>query len=375
MPMSRDFIDACKATGVQQMQAHPAVLTAAMVLWLGVAAICASGSQKAAEPWAAPRVPPAPRESAAAGGVHLTIAVPSKIVTGDAVELNLLVENRGGQKFCYPELVPSWLVFPQTWCWGPEGRSPTGLLRYVGGGYRTAHFTSLVAANVAPGQNAVTMPLLLSQIFDLTLPGEYQAQLAGMGMISNVVTFRVLAPQDKPQGPAIRLLASQTPKGVVWGKTQGDVQMAADVKNDPGLAEPIARVQILFRCAGPQAAPLSLTGNPHVDFAQREMVGPYRTKSKFIAQAIAGKPVPLTAYGKLLAKQRQQHLPAAQTYTLKPGVVYAYWRPLVLNREFDLSVYGPYRFSLSLHGTTLNTAPSVIYVGVQSRSYKGFKIP
>ncbi len=38
----------------------------------------------------------------------------------------------------------------------------------------------------------------LSHIFDLSVLGKYEAQLAGMGMVSNVIKFQVLPPDDRP---------------------------------------------------------------------------------------------------------------------------------------------------------------------------------
>ena len=44
------------------------------------------------------------------------------------------------------------------------------------------------------------------------------------------------------------------------------------------------------------------------------------------------------------------------TYSLKPGIIYIYRKPLAIAREFDLSVYGLYHFSTQLRGTPLRTA-------------------
>lgn len=243
------------------------------------------------------------------------------------------------------------------------------MLRFVRNGYRRVLVGSAVRINIGPGHSYALSPIDFSHIFDLTTPGKYEAQLAGMGMISNVIKFRVLPPKDKPDGSAIEFFALKAPKQAAWGSPHNGVQMAAYIKNNPGIADPVAQVRILFRCAGKHAAAISLTGNPNVDFAQRDMIGPFHT-----IKAIDGKPVPLTAYGKLLAGQHNQP-PPAKAYTLKPGMIYSYWRPLVLNREFDLSVYGPYQFSTTLHGATLETASDIIYVGVQARFYKHFKMP
>ena len=334
-----------------------------------VAAVCCMGLA-AALPWAAPRCPPVPMKAKAAHGVNLSISGPYRAALLGPVNFRVTVTNHGKRVLSLSEGDPIWLQFPGTWCWGPGTFRPTRFLREVGGGYRLPHalFAS-IEESVPPGGRCVLGLLDFSHIFDLSVPGKYEAQLAGMGMVSNLIKFRVLPPKNRPDGPAIDFFSSKTPKQAAWGNAWHGVQIAAYVESNPGIADPIARVRILFRCAGKHAATMSLTGNPSIDFARRNVIGPFHT-----IKVIDGKPAPLTAYGKLLVSRHNQP-PPAKRYMLKPGVVYTYWRPLVLNREFDLSVYGPYEFSTRLHGAELKTAPVTIYVGVQSRFYKHLKIP
>ncbi len=320
--------------------------------------------------WAAPQTPRVPRKPVLFNGVRCTITGPREISSGKIMDVEITVINHSARPIGIPGQIQPWLVFPGTWCWGPNNILPAPLLRYVMDGYRAPEVGSRMASAAMPRESfRMPLPLSFSHIFDLSVPGKYQAQLAGMGVVSNVIKFRVLPPRDKPNGPAVREFPAKLPKGFAWGSGWHSVQMAAYVKSNPGIANPMARVQILFRCAGKHAATISLTGNPHIDFARRKMIGPFHT-----FKAIDGKPVPLTAYGRLLADHRQSTA-TAKAYTLKPGVIYTYWRPLVLNREFDLSVYGPYEFSARLHGAELKTAPATMYVGVQSRFYKHLKIP
>ncbi len=321
--------------------------------------------------WAAGLVvPSSPRAPRISHGARLIIKSPGRIVSGEKVEARITVVNHGKSFLLIPGLLPPEYDFPSSWCWGPNVPSiPTVLLRNITYDYGRHPAGSEKGSGAMPGhQYTLHLPLNFAHIFDLTVPGKYRAQLAGMGMDSNVNRFRVLPPRDKPRGPAVREFSGKLPRRFAWGSGWHGVQMAAYVKGNPGIANPTASVRILFRRAGRQAAAISLTGNPHIDFARRKMIGPFHT-----IKAIDGKPAPPTAYGRLLAYHRQ--LPAAaKTYRLKPGVIYTYWRPLVLNREFDLSVYGPYEFSAHLGRAKLKTDPVIIYVGVQSRFYRRPKI-
>ncbi|MGC8561375.1 MAG: hypothetical protein ACP5O1_11935 [Phycisphaerae bacterium] len=290
------------------------------------------------------------------------------------MEIRITVVNGGRHFMLIPGLVPPEFDFPSYWCWGPNRPlAPTALLQYTT--YKSAFpwGGSEKRSGAMPHQRyTLRSPLRLSKFFDLSVPGGYEAQLAGMRMVSNVIKFRVLPPKVRPDGPAITRYHTTAPGfAAAWGAARDGVQIAAYVRSNPGLADPTARVRILFRCTGKHAATVSMTGNPHIDFARRKVIGPFRT----IVKAIDGKPAPLTAYGKLLAGRHWTHPPATKAYTLRPGIVYTYWRPLVLNREFDLSVYGPYKFSTRLHGTDLKTAPIIIYVDVQSRFYRNSGLP
>ncbi len=342
-----------------------------VVVAISLCANAASASNRIPR-WATPlRVPAKPHPALSAHDVSLIISGPVSITSGSEMAVRVKLSNKGQKFFSIVDLVPPWVNFPGTWCWGPAPGQPSRVLRFVSGGFR-GYYGGSARGGGAPsgGKYFVALPLYFSHIFDLSVPGKYKAQLAGKGMVSNVITFHVLPPKDRSSGPAIREFAAKLPRSISWGNVWHGVQIAACIKANPN-ADPIARVQTLFRCVGKHAASISLTGNPHIDFASRQMAGPFDSGIK----AIDGKPAPLTAYGKLLANRSRKHLPTAQTYTLKPGVVYTYWRRLVLNREFDLSMYGPYRFSAQLHGTELKTAPVIIYIGVQSRFYAHWKMP
>jgi hypothetical protein len=191
-----------------------------------------------------------------------------------------------------------------------------------------------------------------------------------MGMISNVIKFRALPPNNKPAGPAIMLRGSPAPKFVIsWGAVRHGIQLAAYAELNPNGSRRV-RVHLFFRNVAHRPRTIRLSGNPEVDFAKCRVVGPCFGQGRLgpLYRRINNQPAPLTAYGKLMVKKNWGH-PAWRAYTLQPGQLYEYWRPLLLNRRFDLSVYGPYRFSARLAGTRLKTGTLTIYVGVQPREY------
>jgi hypothetical protein len=285
--------------------------------------------------------------------------------------VRITVANKGPDDIPVVGLVPPWVNFPETWCWGPGSLVPAPILRWVDGGYRNYYAGSAKSGGARPGASyALSLPLDFSHIFDISVPGRYKAQLAGMGMISNVIKFRVLPPNNKPTGPAIMLRGGPAPKFVIsWGPARNGIQLAAYAKLNPNGSREI-RVHLFVRNVAHNARPIRLTGNPEVDFAKCRVVGPCFGHVRLgpLYRRINNQPAPLTAYGKLMVKRNWGH-PERRIYTLQPGRLYEYWRPLLLNRRFDLSVYGPYRFSARLAGTRLKTGKLIIYVGVQPREY------
>lgn len=338
-----------------------------------ILAISLSGAAACgAAPWAIPHTPRVPHAPQSVGGVSLSISIIGSTTIGNGVGFRVTLVNHSARPFHPPavaDLLPPWFAFPGTWCWRLPRVTPAPLTRYVGSGFRGGAEGSRIPVLVpAHASYTFLLPLALSHIFDLSVPGKYEVQLAGLGLISNVVKFRVPPPRRRPTGPAIRKFTVAPLVGVTWGKPWHGLEASAYVNVTPWTANPTARVQILFRCVGRHPAAVSLTGNPQIDFRQRRVTGPFHT-------AAQSGPAPLTAYGKLLAKADRTISPSAKVYTLEPGTVYAYWRPLVLNREFDLSLYGPYRFTARLGSTSLRTAPETVYVGVRPRRYGGEKRP
>jgi hypothetical protein len=266
-------------------------------------------------------------------------------------------------------------------------------LRYAAGGRLGVTLTgSGPTVCAGPGASlALPRRLHLSRIFDLSVPGSYEVQLAGEGpfftaspahggrierhltgrlLVSNVIKVRVLAPATEPPGPILKIAAIGTTRSAIWGMAEDGVEMAAQARPSAGLT---ARVRLLFRCTGRRPAGLRLTGNPPIDFlggcdVRGPFVGPgYVNLPAY--KRIIGKPAPLTAYGRQLSRPAGAS-PPEKMFTLKPGKVYEYWVPLVLNSWFDLSYKGVYRFKARLGGTHLNSAPIPLFIGVPPAEYK-----
>ena len=336
-----------------------------------IAIVISSRAAAAAPPWPPPRIPQVALKAKAARGASLELTSPGTAISGEALKIRPTIVNHGTRPLPVAETPSSWLEFPGTWCWGPGPSGTARLLRDVAQGFRAPSpiFSSIEGFVPIGGRHSLS-PISFSHIFDLTVPGRYEAQLSGMGMISNVIKFRVLPPNNKPTGPAIMLRGGPAPKFVIsWGPARHGIQLAAYAKLNPNGSREI-RVHLFVRNVAHNARPIRLTGNPEVDFAKCRVVGPCFGHVRLgpLYRRINNQPAPLTAYGKLMVERNWGH-PERGIYTLQPGRLYEYWRPLLLNRRFDLSVYGPYRFSARLAGTRLKTGTLIIYVGVQPREY------
>ena len=114
-------------------------------------------------------------------------------------------------------------------------------------------------------------------------------------------------------------------------------------------------VHALFACTGRDPTLVRLTGDPLLDFARIDISGPSYTgqiavakKPKPHSEPIPNwKKVPLTTYGKWLAKHPVKGL-KWKTYALKPGVVYKYAVPINLSCQYDMSLPGVYHVRVEL---------------------------
>ena len=335
-----------------------------------------AGARPGAVPWSAPRVPRVPRRPASNGGASCEIFCPERTISGRALALRIEVINSGKRFKGVPGHVPPWLEFPGTWCWGPTRTSPTPLLRYVRDGYRgPPALISRIASGAVPGHAyALPLTLSLSHIFDLSVPGKYKVQIAGLGMISNAIRFRILPPRLALSGPALATLKGPVPEFVTaWGKPHDHLQMAAYWRFNPDGSR-VVRVRVLFRVVGHTARSIRLCGNPEVDFAKCKVVGPMFKNVHILAgrfARIANRPAPPSAYGHWLVTQGRAMRASARwkRYRTSPGKIYQYWRPMVVNRRYDLSVPGPYTFSARLAKSQLETGTLTVYSFVQPRGY------
>jgi hypothetical protein len=105
---------------------------------------------------------------------------------------------------------------------------------------------------------------------------------------------------------------------------------------------------------------LRLTGNPLVDFARIDVIGPSFPGEYTVVQKpkphdvpfIRKNPAPLTAYGMWLRKHPVRGLKRT-AYTLKPGIIYKYIEPINLSCMYDMTLAGVYRVRVRLVHTNI----------------------
>ena len=321
-------------------------------------------------------VPRSPQPPRSVHNAILMIVGPSAIVSGEKLDVHITVVNHGRHFILISGLVPSDYLFPSTWCWGPgPAYTRTTLFRNAPINFAMPQAGSVKRSGAMPGQrHRLRIPINFSHIFDLTMPGRYEAQLAGLGMVSNVIKFRVLPPNLKPRGAALLPRAGAAPQFVTaWGKPRRGVQMGAYWKFNTNGSR-VVRVRMLFRVVGHAPRSVRLCGNPEVDFVKFRLTGPMFKSVHALASPlarIANRPPPPSAYGHWLSAHGGAMKASVRwkRYHLTPGKIYQYWRPVVLNRRYDLSVPGPYRFSARLSGSHLTTGTVTVYSYVQPRSF------
>jgi hypothetical protein len=312
-------------------------------------------------------IPPAPEQPTSRHGLSIYIIGPKKILSGHAMHLKVGEINHRSHTVLTGAFPPAWALFPGTWCWGPDTMKPTALTRFVKGGQRSYGGGSMILLRIKPGGRHWIAAMNLSHSFDLSAPGRYEAQLSGRGMVSNVITFRVLAPDNNPGIPALKLFASKPGVQVSWGSPWHHIEIGIYGRLDPRQDRTFSMVHVLIRNIGNQSRTIKLTGCPECDFIHRRVIGlfgeghpgpfalgyllPFDRESADTYFT----PAPRTAYGKRMA-MRRRHPPPELTYTISPGTTYIYRKPLAISRDFDLSVYGTYHFSTQLRGTPLRTA-------------------
>ena len=239
--------------------------------------------------------------------------------------------------------------------------------------------------------------MFMGRFLDMTMPGEYRVHLltkhgvgkfgpapvhttSGMGKIgphffliqdgffflrrvpiggkninSNWLPVDVAAPYRKL--PAQALIKSARPVSIPPGKAGSNVHLTLTHPEMGCLGPTCTSVEVFD--LGKRMRTVHLTGNPFVDFGRIEITGPSLPNEYIRANRPGAKmvpfvdksPVPLTAYGKWLAKHPAKENLKWKTYTLKPGVTYEYAEPINLSCRFDMSLSGVYRVRVRLAHT------------------------
>ena len=230
------------------------------------------------------------------------------------------------------------------------GKSAAPTLRMI----RTPRYWSSdgwLTAFVPPGRAEVYWePIDFARYYDLTMPGKYRLQLKAGGIESNAINVTVAPPPTLQRRVA---LAVQVQSPVTWSAKSRPLQVILrQIKWKFGSS---LEAKVFIRCSGRHPTTVRLTGDRFLDLRIAKPEGPERIDGDEIVK----KPhphwiptpnktsVPLTAYGRWLAKHAPKNL-KWRIYTLKPGVVYEYAEPINLSCQFDMSLSGVYRSRVRL---------------------------
>ena len=217
-----------------------------------------------------------------------------------------------------------------------------------------------------PGGARFTYPLQVpvSRYFDVTVPGVYKIRL-GMSahhVLSKWIKVRVVTPQPPKDGAYLgppSPLKSFHKVHTSWGPLWHGICMKLSPrwsKAGPKLTVDAqgARFDIELANTSDKPISISLCGLPLCDFGPITILGPQRIALKWrnnTKHNLRNKPVPLTAYGQVLASQHPKTLPSKKTFTLKPHSVYRYRGVLRPGAVRDMSLAGTYRLQVGLSGT------------------------
>ncbi len=340
--------------------------------------------------------------AAPARGISLRIATEKKMyASGSAIPVHADFLNHGNRPFAflqYPGETENTFICAGTY--GRHGR-PVQLTLF---GHRALHRRAYLSRHWYPPNQIVASqkssqycsPVPVGRYLDMTLPGEYHIRLTskygiqsagsehawngdlavgphfrliqdGDGSIvakrvglsnrisSNWLKFTVTAPYRRL--PALALTAStkagpKLPKNVPIGihivLTEPDV-------HGPGPIGMRAKLVV----AGRNPVTRRLTGNPFADFGKIEITGPSDLDEITIVKVPKPHEIisklaipPLTAYGRWSVAHPPTGL-KSRAYTLKPGVVYDYSKPINLSCHYDLSLPGIYRVRVRLSHTRI----------------------
>lgn len=277
--------------------------------------------------------------------------VPKVIYPGSPVLVSAIFKNKGKRKF---EISggPVRFTFNVIRAASLTTEKPATPTRCMA---RTPHmwnFNLMRVLFVPPGRaRAFWTPINFAKYYDLTMPGKYRLQVEAGRLKSNAITVTV-SPFPSPHAqPALAAVKGQVQ--IAWAASRRGLQLA--LSQSPRKAGSPLLSKVFLRCSGGHPTAVRLTDNPFLDWRAARVEGPDGINGDEIVKKphphwipIPNKtPVPLTAYGRWLAKHAPKNL-KSRIYTLKPGVVYEYAEPINLSCRFDMSLSGVYRARVRL---------------------------
>lgn len=233
----------------------------------------------------------------------------------------------------------------------------TRLSRWWPAGYRAFIFhTSLAVRTIGAGREVGRPGVLLpGSIFDMTVPGRYHICTAIGPTKSNRIEVVVLSPNvDKhPLHPVVPL-SNGTPHAIAWGKPwHGLMIRVYQITSRKRHAETGFRLRVMIRNRNSSPTAIRLVGVAVEDFAKMRIYGPkgtYSNARKGKKVNLTNIPVPLTAYGKLLAGGGGTKI-HKESFNIPPRATYEYAPVIIPNAAYDLSLPGRYRLQVELAGT------------------------
>ncbi len=234
---------------------------------------------------------------------------------------------------------------------GPED-SDTGLTAYEAYISQSPPGGSSGWVDIKPGQTYAAGEYVLNHHFDITLPGIYRT-VGNCGPKSAPIPIRIASPK------AIRGLAlvqTSPAKGYKWGPICHGMQLGIKPTAEAIKQFAPIRVTVEIRNTGAGAHVIHLVGLCAADFSNIQVFGPtgVRYRSYSTGKYLVFGKTKLTAYGRWLKKYPAKS-EGGKSDILLPGKVYAYAKPLLISRRFDLTLPGIYRIQIRLADTGLKS--------------------
>ena len=340
----------------------------------------------------------------AAADPSATLAVKTRqghFTSGSMVPLQVSFLNRGKVPFCFVQMYPAYstFLFDATMV-AAEVRVPLTILGRKWSGrhpFLPTHWLPPVQV-VLPGGKARyrTNPyggryVCAGRFLDMTMPGIYRLRLvtkygtvkdppgtvhsakgyakigahqfllqdgfafravqSGGPLHGNLVTFSVMAPYKKLPSTALVKSHSHRLSFSYRKPASGILLWLGHVPPSPGPR----RVEAYLCNIDKGTQSVGFAGDPFADFRGTQVAGPDGLNGDHLVEMPKPhyepipnwKKVPLTAYGKWLAKHPVKGL-KWKTYNLKPGVVYKYAVPINLSCMYDMSLPGVYHVRVEL---------------------------